>query len=303
MTPNRPAFIDQHDLEQFWENFYTKCQKNRGEHFFGTSYLEGLDAVMSYLAKNEKKEEFSLQELSKREVKGVMKLCKVKPWAKLLNLPCGKGRHDLYFLEQGLKVYGWDINLVALQEAKKNLDERNKKVLNLKEEKADFEPPLHYEQMDMRQIPYHDFFDIAVNLMYSIGYFFEEEENFEVLKQYAQALKPGGTLLIQTSVPLDLAAQQSYDEEQRTQLKDGKRLLIQKQFDPQKKRMNGIWSWFSKQGTLEQQSYYSTRIYAEQELIQELQKAWFASVVCLGDREGNPRKPGDPNLILLAKKS
>lgn len=125
----------------------------------------------------------------------------------------------------------------------------------------------------MRQIPYHDFFDIAVNLMYSIGYFFEEEENFKVLKQYAQALKPGGTLLIQTSVPLDLAAQQSYDEEQRTQLKDGKRLLIQKQFDPQKKRMNGIWSWFSKQGTLEQQSYYSTRIYAEQELIQELQKA------------------------------
>ena len=76
---NRPSFISQSTLQQFWEDFYSKCQKNRGEAFFGNSYFEGLDAVMNYLAKNEKKAHFNLQELSEREVKGVMKLANLHP--------------------------------------------------------------------------------------------------------------------------------------------------------------------------------------------------------------------------------
>ncbi|GAB3299155.1 SAM-dependent methyltransferase [Hymenobacter tenuis] len=102
-----------------------------------------------------------------------------KPTTRLLDLACGKGRHALYFSEQGYDVTGVDLSPQSIAHAQQFAHEH-----------------LRFHVHDMREpLPYAPF-DFIFNLFTSFGYFEQETENVVALRNAAAALRPGGKMVI-----------------------------------------------------------------------------------------------------------
>ena len=113
----------------------------------------------------------------------LIKILNLKPSSKILDLPCGTGRHSVQFAKKGFLVTGIDINQACLKLAKKQSAHRN----------------AIYKIGDMAKL--HAFrgeFDAVTNLFTSFGYFSTDEENKAVLKGMIACLKPGGKIVINT---------------------------------------------------------------------------------------------------------
>ncbi len=95
------------------------------------------------------------------------------------DIACGKGRHALAFAKKGYRVIGTDLSDNSIAEALKH-----------KTQNVDFY--VH----DMRQLFRTNYFDCAVNLFTSIGYFKKYSDNEKVFKNVYAALKPNGLFVI-----------------------------------------------------------------------------------------------------------
>jgi SAM-dependent methyltransferase len=98
---------------------------------------------------------------------------------KIIDLACGKGRHAIYLNSLGYDVTGIDLSEKSIDEAKKFENER-----------------LHFEVQDLRDLPYQNQFDIALNLFTSFGYFASKQEDLVVIENICRILKPNGYILI-----------------------------------------------------------------------------------------------------------
>jgi cyclopropane fatty-acyl-phospholipid synthase-like methyltransferase len=97
---------------------------------------------------------------------------------KILDLPCGKGRHALFLYEQGFKTAGADLSVNSIEHAKQF-------------EKQDLSFNIH----DMRD-PLKGSYDAIFNLFTSFGYFSQETTNIKVLENFKNGLRPGGHIVI-----------------------------------------------------------------------------------------------------------
>ena len=97
---------------------------------------------------------------------------------KILDLPCGKGRHALFLYEQGFKTTGADLSVNSIQHARQF-------------EKQNLTFTIH----DMRDA-LNGNYDAIFNLFTSFGYFNQETTNIQVLKNFKNALQPGGHIVI-----------------------------------------------------------------------------------------------------------
>ena len=97
---------------------------------------------------------------------------------KILDLPCGKGRHALFLYEQGFKTTGADLSANSIEHAKQF-------------EKQDLSFNIH----DMRD-PLKGSYDAIFNLFTSFGYFSQETTNIKVLENFKKGLLPGGHIVI-----------------------------------------------------------------------------------------------------------
>ncbi|NEM96440.1 SAM-dependent methyltransferase [Pontibacter burrus] len=102
-----------------------------------------------------------------------------KPHEKILDMPCGKGRHAVYLNQKGYDVTGLDLSEQSIAHAKQFENER-----------------LHFAEHDMREVYQPESFDFILNLFTSFGYFENETENVVALNAMAKALKHGGKLVI-----------------------------------------------------------------------------------------------------------
>lgn len=99
--------------------------------------------------------------------------------AKLWDLACGKGRHAIALNKKGYDVTGTDLSVNSIREASLSSS-----------------PTLSFFVHDMR-LPFKvEYFDAVFNLFTSIGYFKDTSDNFEVFKNVALSLKPGGVFVI-----------------------------------------------------------------------------------------------------------
>ena len=101
--------------------------------------------------------------------------------AKILDVPCGQGRHAHLLAEAGFDVDGLDYSRELLAIARKR----------------GTGPTLRYTQGDMRRLParWNGRFDAVINLFTSFGFFVDPRDDATVLSQMARALKPGGILV------------------------------------------------------------------------------------------------------------
>ena len=99
----------------------------------------------------------------------------------LLDLGCGPGYHAVELAERGYAVVGYDLSLHQLALAADVAQERNQK--------------LNLMQGDMREMAFDAVFDGIYCWNTTFGYF-EEEKNVAVAERIFNALKPGGTFLV-----------------------------------------------------------------------------------------------------------
>ncbi len=101
--------------------------------------------------------------------------------ARVLDVPCGQGRHAHLLAEAGFRVDGLDYSRHLLARAR----ERGTG------------PTLHYTRGDMRRLParWTGRFDAVVNLFTSFGFFTDPRDDAATVAEWARVLKPGGTLL------------------------------------------------------------------------------------------------------------
>ncbi|WP_423149402.1 SAM-dependent methyltransferase [Rubrolithibacter danxiaensis] len=99
--------------------------------------------------------------------------------ARLLDIACGRGRHSIYFNKKGYDVTGIDLSYANIKFAQQFENEK-----------------LHFYVHDMRHLLYINYFDIALNLFTSFGYFETEKEHIKALKTFSRALKKDGLFVL-----------------------------------------------------------------------------------------------------------
>jgi len=120
-------------------------------------------------------------QMAKGEVKFLCETLKITSHTKILDIPCGTGRHTRLLARKGAQVTGVDLNPKCLELAAQNCR-------GLK---------LHLGQSNMSDLgKYYDQFDIVLNLFTSFGYFSTELKNKKILLEFIKCLRPGGLLVI-----------------------------------------------------------------------------------------------------------
>lgn len=101
--------------------------------------------------------------------------------ARVLDTPCGQGRHAHLLAEAGFRVEGIDYSRQLIALAKKR----------------GVGPSLRYTRGDMRKLPakWSNRFDGVVNLFTSFGFFDNPSDDGRVIAEFARVLKPGGVLI------------------------------------------------------------------------------------------------------------
>src|SRR4051812_11474070 len=113
---------------------------------------------------------FSL-ERDRREVARLIELLALPVGARILDVPCGQGRHAHLLAESGYNVDGLDYSAPLLRAAKKR----------------GTGPNLRYARGDMRALPakWRGKFDAVVNLFTSFGFFVQPSDDAKVIHQFA----------------------------------------------------------------------------------------------------------------------
>ena len=103
----------------------------------------------------------------------------LKPRAKVLDLPCGKGRHSVYLHQKGYRVTGADLSKRSIAYAKQ------------------FETTgLSFCVHDMREPFAETGFNLVLNLFTSFGYFESLDDNLKVLQSVWNVLAVNGRFVL-----------------------------------------------------------------------------------------------------------
>ncbi|MDJ0695422.1 class I SAM-dependent methyltransferase [Mastigocoleus sp. MO_188.B34] len=250
--------------------------------FFGHYYVKGDNSLDGYLSTPQ-----NLNERSQCEVEGLIRLLALQPNQRILDSPCGYGRHSIGLAHQGLTVVGVDINSHELNIANKNSQGLEN---------------VQFFKQDMRLLKYENEFDAIVNVFFSFGFFELEEENFQVLQNFYQALKPGGKFLMHTDVNIPRVLSGEYKFSEIRSLQNGKKLEISENYDHVTKRINGQWIFINQDGTKEETSPYSVRVYSFSEFSDLCQQVGFKIITGYGNWQGSPLTNCSEDMIIVAEK-
>ncbi len=101
--------------------------------------------------------------------------------SRILDVPCGQGRHAHLLAEAGYKAEGLDYSKPLLEMARRRGTGSG----------------LHYTRGDMRKLPsrWNGRFDAVVNLFTSFGFFAYPADDARVVREFARVLKPGAVLI------------------------------------------------------------------------------------------------------------
>jgi SAM-dependent methyltransferase len=183
---------------------------------------------------------------------------------KILDCPCGQGRHSIYLARLGYTVVGADLCPDAIAAAREALAKEPDHV----------QRRCSFVEDDMRSLrKVGSGFSAAINMFFSFG-FFSEEGNLATLRSYHSVLATHGILLIHTDVNRYLIDDGGYGDPTHRTTEDGSQLLVEEHWDASSGRLNGGWTITRPSG--EQRSgLYSVRIYSSSELKRHFQSCGF----------------------------
>jgi SAM-dependent methyltransferase len=195
----------------------------------------------------------------------------------VLDLGCGAGRHSRALCDRWWTV-GLDLSAALLKIARREM----------------LDAP--YVRADMRELPFApESFDLVVNLFTSFGYFEDDRENERVLIRVCDALRQGGTLVIDFLnasevrnglVPYDERVENGVTIEQTRAISPDDR-FVEKTIRLRERGKEYI---------------ERVRLLTPRELERMLEVAGFTVVDRVGDYAGSPWSETSPRAILFANR-
>jgi ubiquinone/menaquinone biosynthesis C-methylase UbiE len=177
---------------------------------------------------------FSL-ERDRREVARLMEVLGLASGERVLDVPCGQGRHAHLLAEAGFDVDGLDYSRDLLAIARKR----------------GTGPHLRYTRGDMRTLParWTGRFSAVLNLFTSFGFFIEPSDDRRVIAEFARVLAPGGVLVWHGGNRDGVMAR--FLDRDWWQAEDGTLIAQERSFDPLSGQLHveSAWSGPSGQGS------------------------------------------------------
>ena len=225
-----------------------------------------------------------------RDVDWIVGVTGIGGGARILDAPCGFGRHSVEFARHGYRVTGVDFNETEVARAR--------------EAAARASVELGLFCQDMRDMEFAGAFDLAVNLFSSIGYFSDDEDRL-VIDRFWRALRPGGVFVLDTRNRDQLVRSLPPEERKRV---SGWTLRIENEFDPATSRWRARW-WRLKRAAAKAKESAGEligeseiRLYSAHELSAMLRPERWGRVELYGGLEGTPFSLDVPRLVLVARK-
>jgi SAM-dependent methyltransferase len=199
-----------------------------------------------------------------------------------LDLGCGPGRHAIPLARRGFHVTAVDLSLFHLAKARERAEAAQVAV--------------EFVQSDMRSFVRADAFDLALSIFTSFGYFDDPADDFRVLRNTHQSLKPGGVLVMDVASKERLARVLHPTLSQRAA--DGALLVQRHEIVEDWSRVRNEWTVVrnGRAHTFE----FLLRIYSGQELKALLGAAGFAAVRLYGGLDGRPYDLEAERLVAVA---
>ncbi|MBI2955884.1 MAG: class I SAM-dependent methyltransferase [Acidobacteria bacterium] len=216
------------------------------------------------------------------DVASLLRWLRLPPRARILDIPCGYGRHSLELARRGFQVTGVDISARLLAQARRQAASEG----------------LHIEfrRADMRQLRYRRRLDLVLNLFTSFGYF-GEAADVQVLKTFHRSLRPGGRLVVDV-INRDWAIRHMPP---KSRVRLGRIALTQtRHFDFGSS--TAVEVWLAQQGRSRWQSAIRYRLYSGHELVGLAEAAGFRRAQVFGGLRGQPLTWKSRRLVLLARR-
>jgi ubiquinone/menaquinone biosynthesis C-methylase UbiE len=224
---------------------------------------------------------------SRAEVAGIRELLALPHGARILDAPCGWGRHSALLAEAGLDVFGADISFDLLSRAPRGGEDDPRP-----------EPAPAYAAADIRALPFADAsFDAVINVFTSLGLFLSDEEDITALREARRVLRPGGALLLESMHRDEVIGH--YAERDRWSLPDGTEVRVRRRFDAVAGISHERLQW--RRGEERGRKQHSLKLRTATEIDGLLRAAGFADVSYSGGWDGRSFHHGDDSLIAVAR--
>jgi SAM-dependent methyltransferase len=203
------------------------------------------------------------------------------PGGRILDVPCGTGRHSEPLAGRGFTVAGLDISERVLEVARAAV------------------PGADFRRGDMRELPWPDgSFDGLINLWTAFGYFESEDENERVMREFARVLAPGGVLILDSiNQP---ALLRGFREQAWSEL-DDTLLLERRDYDHITGRSRAFWT-FVRDGARSELSF-DHRVYTTPEYVEMIRRNGLEPTAFFGGFDGTELGWDTWRQIIVARRS
>jgi SAM-dependent methyltransferase len=202
--------------------------------------------------------------------------------SRLLDVPCGDGRHSIGLARRGHRVSGVDISEEFLAAARAGSGDLS----------------VDWRQGDMRDLPWTSEFDGAFCFGNSFGYL-DADGARVFFGQLAHALKSGGRLAIETGVAAESILPTLLQK--RWHKLGDLFVLSEARYRTELSRLDIDYT-FIQRAEVETRQVISY-VLTVSEIRRMLEDAGFGGMVLLGSVQGEPYQLGTPRLIVLAEKT
>jgi SAM-dependent methyltransferase len=218
------------------------------------------------------------------QVDDIIKITGVKSGA-VLDLCCGPGRHSVPFVKKGFQVTGVDLQPILMKKAREYSINENVNV--------------EYIEEDMLTFKRFDSFDLVISMFSSFGYFRDSEDDFRVLENVFDSMKPGGKLLMDVRGKEIHAMKnvRSFSHE----MPNGDLIFHRTEVNEDWTRSHADWIYVHDDEA--HRFEMSVNLYCGSELRALIQKAGFSGVQVYGDLKGGPYNQNAKRLVIVAEKT
>ena len=217
------------------------------------------------------------------EIDCVLALAPLDPGAPVLDMCCGPGRHSLELARRGYRVTGVDRTREFLDTARENARQEGLS--------------LELFECDAREFSRPESFDLATNLYTSFGYFADTDDDRRMARNLFEALKPGGTLVMEMmgkEVLSRIFTPRNWEEIDDV-------ILLQE------RTLSDAWRWIENRwillrGEERHEFRFGHRLYSADELCSLLAEVGFAATTAYGSLAGVPYDQEAKRLVVVAEK-
>ena len=207
--------------------------------------------------------------------------------SRVLDCPCGQGRHAHLLAEAGYRVEGVDYSPTLLTRARKR----------------GTGPSLHYTRADMRGLParFAGRFDAVLNVFTSFGFFADPADDRRVIREFARVLRPGGVLLWHGGSRDGVSARFLTRDWWRT--RDGTLVAQERSFDPLSGFLTIESHWQGKgRGARRGRRDHRIRLYSATHLAELMRDAGLVVETAYDGWSDRPLRRQSSEMLLVARK-